>query len=182
MRILESAIDLFGAGGFADTFSTAIAGTAGVTTSTMYHHFTNKRRLYVAAFQRSVDVAWTAYGEAASSMGSSLFEELTAVVDAAAEMMQRRPTMAMLAIRAAIDLDHDEVDRTIPDEVIRTMTTRAVARGELENEDARRVDPLVKMVLWGVSVVGVRGDTDWQRECAETIGLALHNRLVQPRR
>ena len=75
-------------------------------------------------------------------------------------MMQRRPAMTMLAIRAAIDSVGQQLDRTIPDGVTSAMATRAVARGELAVEDVSTCAPVVEMVLWGVSVVGGRHERD----------------------
>ena len=178
LRILDAAIESFGAGGFASTSSQTIGAVAGVTPATMYHHFVNKRQLYVAAFQHSVDIAWRGYGEAATATGTSFLDELVAVVDAAVRVMQRRPAMTMLAIRAAIDLGRGDLDRTIPDGVMAAMAARAVARGELAPDDVVYVRPVVEMMLWGVSVIG-RGDTNMQERCAEAIDLILHGRLVQ---
>jgi AcrR family transcriptional regulator len=178
LRVLEAAIDAFAVGGFSATSSQVIARGAGVTPATVYHHFSNKRQLYVAAFQHSIDIAWTEYGEAARE-GQSLLDELMFVVRRAVRVMQERPAMAMLAIRAAIDLGRVEVDTSISDGVSAAMAHRAVARGELSPEDVTYIRPLVEMVLWGVSVVG-RGNGDLQRRCETALDLLLHQRLVQP--
>ncbi|MFT3854383.1 MAG: TetR/AcrR family transcriptional regulator [Ilumatobacteraceae bacterium] len=179
LRILDAAIDSFGAGGFANTSSQTIASAAGVTPATVYHHFVNKRQLYVAAFQHSVDIAWKGYDEVATATGGSLRDELIAVMTSAAGIMQRRPTMTMLAIRAAIDLDLAELDRTLIDAVVTGMARRAIARGELPVEAVVFVRPLVEMTLWGFSVVGVSGDVDWQHRCLETFDLVLHEGLLR---
>ena len=178
LAILDAAIDCFGDGGFSGTSSQTIADAAGVSAPTIYHHFVNKRGLYVAAFQYSVDIAWSRYADAATSAGNSLLDELVAVVHAAVKIMQDRPTMTMLAIRAAIDLGPGEVDRAVPDEMMSRMALRAVARGELDVDDVDYVGPLVEMVLWGVSVVGSRGGANTQRDCEQAIDLMLHGKLV----
>jgi AcrR family transcriptional regulator len=177
LRVLEAAIEAFGRGGFSATSSKTIASEAGVTPATVYHHFANKRQLYVAAFQHSIDIAWSEYDEVAANGGDALLDELTAVVRHAHHVIQGRPAMAMLAIRAAIDLGRDEVDRTIPDRVSAGMAQRAVARGELDVGDVRLVRPLVELVLWGVSVVG-RGDDEILQRCEDALDLLLHDRLV----
>jgi len=41
LRILEAAVDCFADGGFEGTASLTIAGRAGVTPATIYHHFSN---------------------------------------------------------------------------------------------------------------------------------------------
>ena len=179
LAILDAAIEAFGGAGFADTSSQTIARAAGVTPATVYHHFANKRSLYVAAFQHSVDTAWREYDAAAVAAGTSLLDELMAVVGAAGRVMERSPAMTMLAIRAAIDLGRGDLDRTVPDAVPAAMAQRAVARGELAVDDVVYVRPLVEMVLWGVSVVG-RGDVAHRQRCIAAIDLVLHGRLTQP--
>jgi AcrR family transcriptional regulator len=180
--VLEAAIDAFAAGGFNGTTSQVIARGAGVSPATVYHHFSNKRQLYVAAFQHSVDIAWTEYAEAALE-GDNLLDELMAVVRRAVGIMRDRPSMVMLAIRAAIDLGKGEVDSSIPHAMTAAMTARAVARGELRPDDATYIRPLVEMVLWGVSVVGLDSRSA-QRRCEAALDLLIHQRLVQrsPRR
>lgn len=179
LRILDAAIDSFGVGGFAGTSSQTIARAAGVTPATVYHHFVNKRQLYVAAFQHSVDVAWRGYDQVAAATGGSLRDEMVAVMNSAAGIMLRRPAMTMLAIRAAIDLGPEELDRTVPEAVMTGMTLRAVARGELPVESVGFVGPLVEMVLWGVSIVGIHGDADWQHHCVATFDLMLYDQLLR---
>ena len=179
LAILDAAIEAFGSGGFANSSSQTIARAAGVTPATVYHHFENKRSLYVAAFQHSVDTAWREYDLAAVATGTSLLDELMGVVAAAVRVMQRRPAMTMLAIRAAIDLGRGELDRTVPEAVSAGIAQRAVARGELAIDDVVYIRPLVEMVLWGVSVVGRDGATAQQR-CATAIDLVLHGRLTHP--
>ncbi len=178
LRILDAAVDSFGAGGFSGTSSQTIARAAGVTPATVYHHFVNKQQLYLAAFQHSVDIAWRDYEAAAQATGGSLLDELVAVVATATAIMEQRPTMTMLAIRAAIDLGGGRLDRTVPDGVTSGMAMRAVARGELAVEDVPYVRPVVEMVLWGVSVVGGRHDAVMRQRCAEAIELVLYGRLV----
>jgi AcrR family transcriptional regulator len=181
LRVLEAAIDAFAADGFSGASSRVIAQGAGVSPATVYHHFVNKRQLYAAAFQHSVDIAWTEYGEAALS-GETLLDELMAVVRRAIRVMQERPSMVLLAIRAAIDLGRD-IDTTIPSGVSAAMAARAVARGELRPDDVPYIRPLLEMLLWGVSVVG-RDSRGVQRRCETALDLLVHQRLVQrpPRR
>jgi AcrR family transcriptional regulator len=45
-RLIEAALELFGAQGFDAVSVTAIAARAGVTTGSLYHHFGHKGRLY----------------------------------------------------------------------------------------------------------------------------------------
>ena len=164
--------------GFASTSSQTIAAVAGVTPATMYHHFVNKRQLYVAAFQHSVDIAWRGYGEAATATGTSFLDELVAVVDAAVRVMQRRPAMTMLAIRGG-DRSRSRRSRSHhPGWGDGGDGGACRGAGRAAPDDVVYVRPVVEMMLWGVSVIG-RGDTNMQERCAEAIDLILHGRLVQ---
>lgn len=179
LRILDAAIDSFGRGGFADTPSQTIAQLAGVTPATVYHHFVNKRQLYVAAFQRSVDIAWKAYGEAAAEAGGSLVDELAAIVETALAIMERRPAMTLLALRAALDVERGVLDRTLPDDVLAAITRRAVERGELVEGDGVHIRFVTETLLWGISAVGSRGDQSARQRCGEAVEFVLQGGLLR---
>src|SRR2546423_1916496 len=50
LRILEMAIEAFAEGGYAGVSTRAVSERAGVTPSTVYHHFPTKRVLYIKAY------------------------------------------------------------------------------------------------------------------------------------
>jgi AcrR family transcriptional regulator len=179
LRILEAAVDCFADGGFDGTSSLTIAERADVTTATVYHHFSNKRTLYLAAFQHSVDVAWRDYAEVAEQHHSSVVDEVMAVIDQACEIMRTRPSMTLLAIRAQIDLTGSEIRLDAVTEMFRSMVQRAVDRGELHSDDAIVFREMVGMFLWGISVVG-RFDEATRARCTEALERVLRNTLIQP--
>jgi AcrR family transcriptional regulator len=181
LRILEAAVDCFADGGFDGTSSLTIADRAGVTTATVYHHFENKRALYRAAFQHSVDVAWHGYAEVADENHASVVDEVMAIVNRACDIMRTRPAMTLLAIRAQIDLPHSEIRLDAVTEVLRSMVQRAINRGELRDDDAIVFSEMVGMFLWGISVVG-RPDKQTRATGAEALERVLRNTLIQPAR
>jgi len=177
LRILEAAVDCFADGGFEGTASFTIAERAGVTPATIYHHFSNKRTLYIAAFQHSIDVAWQQYAEVAEDAHPCVVDEVMAVVRRACEIMRTRPAMTLLAIRAQIDVASSEIHVDAVAELFGAMVARATARGELREEDALMFAEAVAMFLWGLSVVG-RHDDDTRTRCADALERVLRNTLI----
>jgi AcrR family transcriptional regulator len=177
LRILEAAVDCFADGGFDGTASLTIAERAGVTPATIYHHFSNKRTLYIAAFQHSIDVAWTQYADVAEDANASVVDEVMAVVRQACEIMRTRPAMTLLAIRAQIDVASSEIHVDAVTELFASMVARATERGELREEDAVMFADSVAMFLWGLSVVG-RHDDDTRTRCADALERVLRNTLI----
>jgi AcrR family transcriptional regulator len=177
LRILEAAVDCFADGGFEGTASLTIAERAGVTPATIYHHFSNKRTLYIAAFQHSIDVAWNQYADVAEDANHSVVDEVMAVVRQACEIMRTRPAMTLLAIRAQIDVASSEIDIDAVTELFASMVARATARGELREEDAGMFAESVAMFLWGLSVVG-RHDDETRTRCADALERVLRNTLI----
>ncbi len=179
LRILEAAVDCFACGGFEGTSSLTIADRAGVTTATVYHHFSNKQTLYRAAFQHSIDVAWHDYASVAEQHQRSVIDEVMAVVDRACDIMRARPAMTLLAIRAQIDVPAPEIRLDAVTEMFRAMVQRAIDRGELREEDAAAFREVVGMFLWGISVVG-RFDDETRARCRAALERVLRNTLIRP--
>jgi AcrR family transcriptional regulator len=179
LRILEAAVDCFASGGFDGTASLTIADRAGVTTATVYHHFSNKQTLYRAAFQHSIDVAWHDYASVAEQHHRSVVDEVMAVIDRACLIMRTRPAMTLLAIRAQIDVPASEIRLDAVTEMFRAMVQRAIDRGELREEDAAAFREVVGMFLWGISVVG-RFDDETRARCSVALERVLRNTLIQP--
>jgi AcrR family transcriptional regulator len=179
LRILEAAVGCFAEGGFDGTSSLTIADRSGVTTATVYHHFSNKKTLYLAAFQHSVDVAWHDYADVAGRPHASVVDEIMAVVNQACEIMRTQPAMTLLAIRAQIDLAGSEIRLDAVTEVFRAMIDRAIDRGELRPEDSMIFREMVGMFLWGISVVG-RFDDETRARCTDALERVLRNTLIQP--
>jgi AcrR family transcriptional regulator len=177
LRILEAAVDCFADGGFDGTASLTIAERAGVTPATIYHHFSNKRTLYIAAFQHSIDVAWRQYTEVAGAGYTSVVDEIMAVIRQACEIMRDRPAMTLLAIRAQIDVPPTEIDVGAVTDLFEAMVARAVARGELRTDDALLFAESVAMFLWGLSVVG-RHDEATRARGADALERVLRNTLI----
>src|SRR4051812_34489689 len=177
LRILQAAVDCFADGGFDGTASLTIADQAGVTPATIYHHFTNKRTLYIAAFQHSIDVAWRQYTEVAAGAYLSVVDEVMAVIRRACAIMRDRPAMTLLAIRAQVDVPTADIDIGAVSELFEAMVARAVARGELHEEDALLFGETVGMFLWGLSVVG-RHDDATRTRCVDALERVLRNPLI----
>jgi AcrR family transcriptional regulator len=182
--ILDAAIEAFAEGGFHGTGTRTVSDRAGVTPATVYYYFPNKRSLYAAAFQHSVDTAWKLYHEAALEK-DSVIDEINAILECASEIVASRPAMTLLAIRAQTDLGHQELIQVLnrPDSSVRLvlsgMTRRAVSRGELDARDACDFKNIVTMFLWGFSIVG-RPSSAQRSSCLAGLHRALTGTLIRP--
>lgn len=63
--VLDAAVKLFAADGYADVRLDDVAASAGVTRGAVYHHYTDKRGLFIAALARTQSRVARAVGEAA---------------------------------------------------------------------------------------------------------------------
>ena len=164
--MLDAAVMAFAHDGLAGTPTRAIARAAGVTISTVYHHFSSKRALYVAAYTHAIDLS-SAECAAAIAGAASLTDELTAILETSLDLMRRRPEITMLALRAQTDLDDPELrpEKLPPSaaRLIHDLTGRAVARGELGDADVHAFSHLFGVALWGLSVVGLSDDVARER-------------------
>lgn len=169
--LLEVALDAFAEHGFDGISAREVAQRAEVSATTLFHHFPTKDELYAAAYEHAVSLAYTHYREAVAG-GTSLADELHRMLGAAEVLLTERPAIALLSVRAQIDLQRPELHlahRPAPAGSFRQeMVQRAVARGELQPGDGVHLQRLLDVVLWGISVIGYE-DPDVRRESIRAI-------------
>ncbi|GLE55128.1 TetR family transcriptional regulator [Mycobacteroides chelonae] len=152
--ILDAAEGLFVERGFHAVTMDAIADTADLAVGSIYHHFKNKERLYLALVERALLVNEEAMARAFGK-GRTPMEELRAASDAYCDFHLQNPGyFRMIALRT-LDVPPgdmaDEVERRIADKVeslvgdIADVLRRADAAGELHCADPVRTS----IFLWG---------------------------------
>ncbi|WP_269532483.1 TetR/AcrR family transcriptional regulator [Chitinimonas sp. BJYL2] len=162
-EIINAALHLFIAKGFAATRLDDVAREAGVTKSTVYLYFENKEDLFKAVVRETL-VANLAFAESlvAEHQGSAA-SLLQCLLDAWAERMETLPATGIARLMIAESANFPELARFYMDEVVvRTrllyqgVLQRGVASGEFRELDlmeATRVTiaPLLLMKLWSQS-------------------------------
>ncbi|WP_376690085.1 TetR/AcrR family transcriptional regulator [Wenzhouxiangella sp. EGI_FJ10409] len=134
-RLLEAAAACFASGGYAGTSIAGIARAAGMSKSTVFHHFPSKEALYLAVI-----------GEAVADFGQRLDHALSVSGDIATALkifqrehihhMQRHRQVVRLILRELQDpaLEHK---RPLIIELLSTNFTRLVRRLEAARQEGR---------------------------------------------
>jgi len=169
--LVEVALDAFARHGFDGVSTRDLARLAGVTPTTLFHHFATKDELYGAAYHHAVGLAYAHYRQAIAGE-TSLVGELRRMFAAADVILTERPAIALLAVRVQIDQQRPGLHVAHRPEAAVTfrqeMVQRAVARGELEPGDGVHVARLLDVFLWGISVIGYE-DADVRRQSLDAI-------------
>ncbi|MGV9666551.1 TetR/AcrR family transcriptional regulator [Nocardia niigatensis] len=152
--ILTAAEQLFTENGFHTVSMDAIAAAAGIAVGSIYHHFGNKERLYLALVERALEVNERAMA-AAYGDGRTPVEELVAAGDAYCRFHAENPGyFRMIALRV-LDVPPGDlasaVEQRIADKVetlvgqLEDTLRRADAVGQVRCPDPRRT----ALFLWG---------------------------------
>ena len=154
MTILNAAERLFAERGFHAASMDAIADAAGIAVGSIYHHFGNKERLYLALVERALEVNEQAMAEA-YGQGRTPMEELVAAGDAYCRFHLENPGyFRMIALRVLDVPPGDlasEVEQRIADKVeslvgnLENALRRADAAGQIRCWDPHRTS----IFLWG---------------------------------
>lgn len=169
--LLEVALDAFALHGFDGVSTRDLARLAGVTPTTLFHHFATKDELYGAAYHHAVGLAYAHYRQAIAGE-TTLVGELRRMLAAVDAILTERPAIALLAVRVQIDQQRPGLHVAHRPQAAVTfrqeMVRRAVTRGELAAADGVYVARLLDVFLWGVSVIGYE-DAEARRESLEAV-------------
>src|SRR5882762_6924163 len=99
-RLLEVAQRAFATYGYDATTNKAIAAEAGITTGAIYHYFSSKADLYIAAHERVQPIAYDAFEKAVAGV-TTLPERLNAMLDAAVGLSRDDPTLAGFVVNVS---------------------------------------------------------------------------------
>ncbi|KUI47302.1 TetR family transcriptional regulator [Mycobacterium sp. GA-1199] len=153
-NILDTAERLFTERGFHAVTMDAIADAADLAVGSIYHHFKNKERLYLALVERALEVNEQAMAGAYGN-GRSPIEELRAASDAYCGFHLSNPGYFRMIAQRTLDVPPGdmagEIERRIADKVERLVgdiadtLRRADAAGQVRCADPHRTS----MFLWG---------------------------------
>jgi len=162
-EILDAALDLFAAKGFAATRPDEIAARAGIAKGTLYLYFPSKDALFQAVVRRTVGAnlgtfeAWVDGFEGASA---DLLRDLLARIARlfSTTAVGRMPRLVIAEATAFPDLARfwaaEVVSRGLA--LVERVVARGVARGEFAPDAAGAafvvVAPLLMMTIWNTSI------------------------------
>jgi AcrR family transcriptional regulator len=155
-RILDAARSCFGDRGYDGTTTRHIAEVAQLTTAAIYHYYPSKSDLYRAAHAQVHRIIYERYHLAIEGC-STLAEEFGAVLATSRDLNQRDPSLARFLVTSRTDeRRHPEIALAgdeIPPERGRfhvALVERAMARGEIVDDDAQLVIDTLRTLLAGL--------------------------------
>lgn len=165
MRILDGARSCFVAYGYDQTTMKNIASEAGMTSGALYHHFTSKQDLFVAAYHRHQVEAFEAFEVVPESV-ATFVEHISGILDVAADLHENDRQFAAFTAVATIELQRHPELRALVGDAARTVhrffdrLLSGYPGAVAEVDRAAVVDMLVAMFT-GLSVfaAGTRGST-----------------------
>lgn len=156
--LLDAAVAVFIRKGFDGTSMADIAETAGITKSSIYHHFAGKEALLQAATGRALDALEAVLGESQSNQGPPQLR-LRHVVRRTAEILvaELPYVTVLLRVRGNTPVEQDLLARRRRfDRAVAALVEQAAAAGELRAD----VDPrLATRLIFGM----INSVTEWYR-------------------
>jgi AcrR family transcriptional regulator len=157
-RLLTEARRSFATVGFEATTNRSIAAAVGITTGTIYHYFTSKNEMYVAAFAQVQDLVHDAF-ETAAAQHETFAAKFSAILDAIAELGANDPSLASFVVGVSSEAQrHPELSDAIKSlrfarsQFLHKLCTDAVANGEIvDGIDAQVLHDLINVVMSGLS-------------------------------
>jgi AcrR family transcriptional regulator len=138
--VLNAAVELLAARGYAGCSMAAVAAQAGLATGSMYRHFSGKAALAVELFRTVVTGEVTAVTAAASRPGLSPQQRVTAAVETFAARALKAPRLAYALLAEPVDpaVDAERLAfRRAFRELIAIHVADGIAAGELPPQDPR---------------------------------------------
>jgi AcrR family transcriptional regulator len=156
--LLEVARLAFATYGYDATTNKDIAAEAGITTGAIYHYFSSKADLYVAAHERVQAIAYAAFEDAVAGV-TTLPDRLNALLDTAVALSRDDPTLAGFVVNVSWELQrHEELRERMRATEARgrvffeSLVADAAARGELPpNVEESGVVDMIRAVIAGLA-------------------------------
>ena len=142
-RILDAALDLFSAKGFYDTKLDEIVAEASISKGSIYFHFPNKERLFIALVDQFADLIERRATEAIAGQSDGI-ARVQAALEAVLETFAkyRRPAKLLLVQAVGLGTVFERKRMEVTDRfalLIQTYLDEAVADGSIAPVDTRIV-------------------------------------------
>jgi len=162
-QLLESALRVFSEKGYAATRLSDIAVAAGVTRGAIYHHFGNKKELFIALFKDRADPYFQVVSEILSTESSPL-EKIRQLMKTmmqnfeederfqADERLRMRHSSPLTEISEIKDILFENIKRTLI--LAEQMVQAGQKAGEIRNDlDARDIVVFLFSLIRGVACI-----------------------------
>ena len=179
-RIVDTAIELAAADGFAAVRLRDVAASAGVALGTLYKRFASKEEILIAALEQESEKLMARIGkripegEDANARVGNLYVALT-------KGLTRKPNLARALMKSIASGDPHITTKVVSFHAMMTGLTIAAIRGEAANDwrgeatEAQRTSAMILQHVWFASLVGwAGGQHDVTTTIAQVQNAAAH--------
>lgn len=106
-RILDEAEALFAGRGYTGVGLAELAERAGLSKSSLFHHFPSKIEIYASVLERAFERLWREIDTSAQEAGTPL-ERIERILGVWVDFMGRNPNTAPLLLRSLVERDYFE--------------------------------------------------------------------------
>jgi AcrR family transcriptional regulator len=159
LQLLQAAIKCFGDRGLSRTTLRDVSTAAGLTPGTLYHHYSTKEALYIAAYAWTVEEIYAEL-EHAIRHQSGVRARMVAVLRHQLVLAKERPELMDFVLRAWVEHDDSSGPLPIPDAVYRyldRLADDAIGAGEISEEKRSHLYDIHRAMMWGVSAISMTG-------------------------
>lgn len=159
LQLLQAAIRCFADRGLSRTTLRDVSTAAGLTPGTLYHHYSTKEALYVAAYAWTVEEIYAEL-EHAIRHEPTVRGRMTTVLRHQIVLAKERPELMNFVLRAWVEHDDSSGPLPIPAGVYRyldRLADDAIGAGEITEEKRQQLLDVHRAMMWGVSAISMTG-------------------------
>lgn len=158
-QLLAAAVHCFARKGLSRTTLREVAETAGLTTGTLYHHYSTKEALYTAAYVSVVEELYDEF-KIVLDRHRDVRTRLVKLIAMAREHARTRPDRMSFILRAWVEHESDAVPLPVPQRVTDFMDrlgSDAVAEGAIAPGDRAHLANVLRSAFWGIACISLTG-------------------------
>lgn len=187
-RLLNVARELFAQKGFDATTNRDIADGAAITTGAIYHYYSSKAELYLAACEQVVTLVSDAFEEAAAGE-DTLLAQFSAILDATVALNRDDPSVTGFVVSVSSETEtHPELAhlyeplRGTNSRFLARLVREAAARGELAPDvKPKAIEDLMNAMLIGLARFSNHVDTQRHADAVDVMKRFLSGTLTTDR-
>ncbi len=187
-RLLAVARVLFAQKGFDATTNRDIADGAAITTGAIYHYFSSKAELYLAACEEVFALVYTAFEKSVAGQ-DTLLNQFSAILDATVALNRDDPSVTGFVVSVATETEsHPELAhlyeplRGTNSRFLARLVTDAAERGELAPDvKPKAIEDLMNAMLIGLARFSHQvNDAQRHADAVDVMKRFLSGTLVRP--
>ncbi len=163
-RIVDAALEVFAAGGYAGTSMGSIADRAGITRAVLYDHFESKEALYLALLEER-NAAFLAHVAARITGAGGPRERMRETIDTVFAFAEEEPASWRLLFGGDVSGEGEPARGRLQ---VHTELVGAVAALLAADAEAAGIDPAAREAMVEMLISALRGAVEWRTRNADT--------------